>query len=193
MRRYASFASTRSNRYIGSSESNGDLPLRSRSHITSSFWIPRYLVTDSSVEHELLQEGKISSAGTSLSRPEIEALLAERFPRRPYCLVEDWLLFHVDEPPESLARVRSAGLQPMFLYSHCVTYDSQGRFPPGGWVLRIPRHPATQSALIWPGIPGPSGHLFHGHPAGQSERSDAGVALLVRVGWRRQFLRPFAH
>lgn len=80
MRRYASFASTRSNRYIGSSESNGDLPLRSRSHITSSFWIPRYLVTDSSVEHELLQEGKISSAGTSLSRPEIEALLAERFP-----------------------------------------------------------------------------------------------------------------
>jgi len=91
-------------------------------------------VTDSSVEHELLQEGKISSAGTSLSRPEVEALLAERFPRRPYCLVEDWLLFHVDEPPESLARVRSAGLQPMFLYSHCVTYDSQGRFPPGGWV-----------------------------------------------------------
>ncbi|MDN7567848.1 hypothetical protein QZM56_25390, partial [Burkholderia contaminans] len=42
--------------------------------------------------------------------------------------------------------------------------------------VRIPRHPATQSALIWPGIPGPSGHLFHGHPAGQSERSDAGVA-----------------
>ncbi len=62
-----------------------------------------------------------------------------------------------------------------------------------GLYLRIPRHPATQSALIWPGIPGPSGHLFHGHPAGQSERSDAGVALLVRVGWRRQFLRPFAH
>lgn len=59
--------------------------------------------------------------------------------------------------------------------------------------MRIPRHPATQSTLIWPGIPRPSGHLFHGHPAGQSERSDAGVALLVRVGWRRQFLRPFAH
>ena len=102
--------------------------------ITSSFWIARYLVTDSSVEHELFQEGHISSAGTSMSRPEIEAVLAERFPRRPYCLVEDWLLFHVDEPPESLARVRSVGLQPMFLYSHCVTYDSQGRFPPGGWV-----------------------------------------------------------
>ncbi|WP_230964144.1 hypothetical protein, partial [Pseudomonas aeruginosa] len=43
-------------------------------------------------------------------------------------------------------------------------------------MVRIPRHPATQSALIWPGIPRPPGHLFHGHPAGQSERSDAGVA-----------------
>ncbi|WP_256207034.1 FAD-dependent oxidoreductase, partial [Pseudomonas sp. ABFPK] len=53
--------------------------------------------------------------------------------------------------------------------------------PGGNWrnyydSLRIPRHPATQSALIWPGIPRPSGHLFHGHPAGQSERSDAGGA-----------------
>ncbi|MEG6913236.1 DNA-binding protein, partial [Pseudomonas aeruginosa] len=28
------------------------------------------------------------------------------------------------------------------------------------WALvRIPRHPATQSTLIWPGIPRPSGHL----------------------------------
>ncbi|MCO3748141.1 hypothetical protein FA132_22665, partial [Pseudomonas aeruginosa] len=26
------------------------------------------------------------------------------------------------------------------------------------YCVRIPRHPATQSALIWPGIPGPSGH-----------------------------------
>ncbi|TFW17025.1 hypothetical protein, partial [Pseudomonas putida] len=53
-----------------------------------------------------------------------------------------------------------------------------GRYPGLSDVfrMRIPRHPATQSALIWPGIPGPSGHLFHGHPAGQSERSDAGVA-----------------
>jgi len=41
----------------------------------------------------------------------------------------------------------------------------------GNW-LRIPHHPATQSTLIWPGIPRPSGHLFHGHPAGQSERSN---------------------
>ena len=44
--------------------------------------------------------------------------------------------------------------------------------------LRIPRHPATQSTLIRPGIPRTSGHLFHGHSDRQSERSDAGMALL---------------
>ncbi|MGZ9709068.1 DUF6957 family protein [Pseudomonas sp. GNP013] len=87
-----------------------------------------------SSEHELLREGEISSFGTELPQAEIEALVADRFGRKPYCLVEDWLIFHVDEPPESLARVRAIGLQTMFLYSHCVTYDSQGRFPPGGWV-----------------------------------------------------------
>ena len=87
-----------------------------------------------SPEHGLLQEGWISSAGTSLSHAEIEALVAERFPRKAYCTVEDWLIFHVDEPAESLARVRATGLEPMFMYSHCVIYDGHGRFPPGGWV-----------------------------------------------------------
>lgn len=82
----------------------------------------------------LLQDGQVSSAGTSLSPAEIEALLAERFPRKAYCTVEDWLIFHVDEPAESLARVRATGLEPMFMYSHCVIYDGHGRFPPGGWV-----------------------------------------------------------
>lgn len=87
-----------------------------------------------SSEHELLQEGLISSAGTSLSHAEIEALVVERFPGKAYCTVEDWLIFHVDEPAESLARVRATGLEPMFMYAHCVIHDGHGRFPPGGWV-----------------------------------------------------------
>ena len=87
-----------------------------------------------SSEPGLLREGEISSAGTSLSPAEIEALVAERFPRKPYCTVEDWLIFHVDESDESLAKVRATGLEPMFMYAHCVIYDGHGRFPPGGWV-----------------------------------------------------------
>lgn len=87
-----------------------------------------------SSEPGLLQEGRISSAGTTLSQSELEALVADRFGRKPYCLVEDWLIFHVDEPPESLAKVRASGLEPMFMYAHCVIFDGHGRFPPGGWV-----------------------------------------------------------
>jgi hypothetical protein len=87
-----------------------------------------------SSEPGLLQDGQVSSAGTSLSPAEIEALVAERFPRKAYCRVEDWLIFHVDEPAESLARVRATGLEPIFMYAHCVIYDGHGRFPPGGWV-----------------------------------------------------------
>lgn len=82
----------------------------------------------------LLREGEISSFGTQLPRAEIEALVEDRFGRKSYCLVEDWLIFHVDESPESLAKVRATGLQPMFMYAHCVIHDQQGRFPPGGWV-----------------------------------------------------------
>lgn len=87
-----------------------------------------------SSELGLLQDDVISSAGTELSQVEIEALVAERFPHKAYCTVEDWLIFHVDESPESLAKVRATGLQPMFMYAHCVIHDQQGRFPPGGWV-----------------------------------------------------------
>ncbi|MBD8472484.1 hypothetical protein IFT98_19975 [Pseudomonas sp. CFBP 8770] len=87
-----------------------------------------------SFEHEVHREGQASSFGADLTRVEIEALVAERFPHKAYCLVEDWLIFHVDESPESLAKVRATGLEPMFMYAHCVVYDEQGRFPPGGWV-----------------------------------------------------------
>lgn len=87
-----------------------------------------------SSESGLLQDGQVSSAGTSLSPSEIEALVAERFPRKAYCTVEDWIIFHVDEPAESLARVRATGLVPMFMYAHCIIHDGHGRFPPGGWV-----------------------------------------------------------
>ncbi len=85
-------------------------------------------------EPGLLQDGQVSSAGTSLSHAEVEALVAQRFGRKPFCIVEDWIIFHVDESPESLAKVRAAGLEPMFMYAHCVTFDGHGRFPPGSWV-----------------------------------------------------------
>lgn len=91
-------------------------------------------MTSNTLEQDPLQETCISLAGTHLPRAEIEAMVTERFPHKAYCLVEDWLIFHVDEPAESLAKVRAQGLEPMFLYSHCVLWDGHGRFSPGSWV-----------------------------------------------------------
>ena len=102
--------------------------------------------------------------------------------------------------------ITATGLSRSTLYK----YISEGTFPKPvslgdrcvGWVdsevhdwilVRIPRHPATQSTLIRPGIPRTSGHLFHDHSDRQSERSDAGMALLFRGARRRQFIRPFTH
>lgn len=48
-------------------------------------------------------EGEMSSAGPLLPSVEIEEMVAERFSRAAYCLVEHWLTCHVGGPPESLA------------------------------------------------------------------------------------------
>ena len=34
----------------------------------------------------------------------------------------------------ALVTIRATGLEPMFMYAHCVIHDGHGRFPPGGWV-----------------------------------------------------------
>ena len=47
----------------------------------------------------------------------------------------------------------------------------------------IPRHSATQTTLIRPPNPRTFGHPFHGHSAGQSERSDAGSCIVTPKGW----------
>lgn len=101
----------------------------------------------------LLREGEISSFGTQLPRAEIEALVEDRFGRKPYCLVEDWLIFHVDESPESLAKVRATGLQPMFMYAHCVIHDQQGRFPQEDGCARLCASLSTMFACLRRGTP----------------------------------------
>ncbi|WP_332879895.1 hypothetical protein [Pseudomonas asiatica] len=47
----------------------------------------------SSVDNELLSDNHVPAAGLELSVEAARALVAERFPRRSYCIVEDWTLF----------------------------------------------------------------------------------------------------
>ncbi|WP_235199857.1 DUF6957 family protein [Pseudomonas monteilii] len=88
----------------------------------------------SSVDNELLSDNHVPAAGLELSVEAARALVAERFPRRSYCIVEDWTLFEPDLTEDEQAKVKAAGLVPLIVFAHCVVDDSEGRFPPGGWV-----------------------------------------------------------
>lgn len=87
-----------------------------------------------SVDHELLVDEHVAAAGLSLSLEDIRALVVERFPRRSYCIVEEWTLFEPVLTSEELAKVHARGMVPLIVFAHCIVDDSEGRFPPGGWV-----------------------------------------------------------
>lgn len=89
---------------------------------------------DSSAESDLLTEDHVPAAGLEISAEAARALVVERFPRRSYCIVEDWTLFEPDLTEDELAKVKANGLIPLIVFAHCVVDDSKGRFPPGGWV-----------------------------------------------------------
>lgn len=88
----------------------------------------------SSVGSELLDDNHVPATGLELSVKAAQALVVERYPRRSYCIIEDWTLFEPDLTEDELAKVKANGLIPLIVFAHCVVDDSEGRFPPGGWV-----------------------------------------------------------
>lgn len=65
---------------------------------------------------------------------EAQALITKRFPDKPYCLVEEWTVFHVEVTDEELVKLTEAGLLPLIVFAHKVVEDSRGRFQPGDFV-----------------------------------------------------------
>jgi hypothetical protein len=61
-------------------------------------------------------------------------LVKSRFPRKAYCLVEDWTIFNVDVTEDELGKIHAAGQLPLVLFAHNVRFDSQRRFDVGDWV-----------------------------------------------------------
>jgi hypothetical protein len=67
-------------------------------------------------------------------RSEARALITKRFPNKPYCLVEEWTVFHVEVTDDELVKIHEAGLLPLIVFAHKVVEDSGGRFQPGDFV-----------------------------------------------------------
>lgn len=61
-------------------------------------------------------------------------LAQAQFPRKPYCLVENWTIFLVDATEDELSKIQAAGQLPMIVFAHNVLFDSQRRFDVGDWV-----------------------------------------------------------
>lgn len=72
--------------------------------------------------------------GSMDSEEILIGLVLALYPRKPYCLVEDWTIFNVDVTEEELNKVRAAGHLPLFIFAHKVIKDSRQRFQPGDWV-----------------------------------------------------------
>ena len=68
------------------------------------------------------------------SSSDARALVSQRFPGKPYCLITDWTIFRIDVTPDELAKVHAVGQLPMIVFAHNVVEDSQGRFQQGDWV-----------------------------------------------------------
>ncbi len=84
-------------------------------------------------ELEFMKEPRTPLEGLS-SSSEALALVAERFPRKPYCLIQDWTIFRIEFTPDELNTIQAAGQLPMIVFAHNVVEDSQGRFERGDWV-----------------------------------------------------------
>jgi len=56
------------------------------------------------------------------------------YPRKPYCLVEDWTVFRVEATEDELSKIQAAGQLPMVVFAHNVLFDSQRRFDVGDWI-----------------------------------------------------------
>ncbi|WP_223414726.1 MULTISPECIES: DUF6957 family protein [unclassified Pseudomonas] len=87
-----------------------------------------------SVEEPDFMKGPRTPLEGLSSSSEARALVSQRFPGKPYCLITDWTIFRIEVTPDELSKVHAAGQLPMIVFAHNVAEDSQGRFERGDWV-----------------------------------------------------------
>lgn len=82
----------------------------------------------------LFGDGRQAIEGSNKSSGQLIDLVRSRFPSKPYCLIQEWTIFHADLTPEEITKVSAAGHLPLFLFAHKVVEDSRRRFQAGDWV-----------------------------------------------------------
>jgi hypothetical protein len=83
---------------------------------------------------ELLYGSGKPLAGSEDSDEALIELVKTRFPNKPYCLVEDWIIARVEVTEDELKKIHAEGQLPIVLFADNVIFDSQRRFDVGDWV-----------------------------------------------------------
>ena len=93
------------------------------------------LSTDKNEGAEQLFDGPGEPRHGSMGSDEILiGLVQALYPRKPYCLVEDWTIFRAEVTEDELQKIHAAGQLPLVLFAHNVRFDSQRRFDVGDWM-----------------------------------------------------------
>jgi hypothetical protein len=87
---------------------------------------------------EMLRGPALAMEGLDASVDEAAAHLAERFPGKPYCVVQDWVLFDLEMPDLVREGMAGMGQKPMMLVFLDMVHDTLGRYPIGGWARTAP-------------------------------------------------------
>ena len=91
-------------------------------------------MTDLPSSSELLKGPGNPRQGSTDTDEALIELVKSRFPRKPYCLVQDWTIFQVDVTEDELKKIHAAGQLPLVVFAHKVIFDSERRFDVGDWV-----------------------------------------------------------
>lgn len=91
-------------------------------------------MTNSSSDSELLSGSGEPRQGSMDSDENLIELVQALYPRKPYCLVENWTIFRVKVTESELQKIQAAGKLPLVLFAHNVRFDSERRFDVGDWV-----------------------------------------------------------
>lgn len=91
-------------------------------------------MTNSSSHSELLSGSGEPRQGSTDSDEVLIELVRALYPRKPYCLVEDWTIFRAKVTEDELQKIHAAGKLPLVLFAHNVRFDSERRFDVGDWV-----------------------------------------------------------
>lgn len=97
---------------------------------------------------DLLYEGGTPMQGRKLSEDEAIALVEEKAPHKPWCIVKNWTWIDLEISPSDRTAVAQAGYSPVMIYAHHVIQDSRGRFRTGDWVRSTPLIAFSENCLF---------------------------------------------